>query len=103
MDGCEEVVFLVVEHIVAHGHTRCDEFGDPPLHHFVHLGEPLLSFNGCPFLLGILQLVADGHTFTGPDEFGEIGIEGVVGESRHSHVARTTAVVALGQGDAENA
>ena len=36
--GGEEVVFFVVEHIVAHGDAWRDQFGDASLHHFVHLG-----------------------------------------------------------------
>jgi len=35
--GSEEVIFLVVEHVVAHGDAWCDEFCDASLHHFVHL------------------------------------------------------------------
>ena len=54
LHGREEVVLLVVEHVVAHGHTRRDQFGDAPLHHLVHFGEPLLALDGGPLLLGVL-------------------------------------------------
>ena len=57
MHGCEEVVLLVVEHIVAHGHTGSYEFGDASLHEF--LGE-----------LRVFKLVAYSHTLTCPNEFG---------------------------------
>ena len=102
MDGCKEVVLLVIEHIVAHGHTRCDQFGDAALHHFIHLGQSFLSLDGLAFLLGILQLVADGHSLARPDELGQIGIEGVMGESGHLGAYRS-AIVSLGQRDAEYA
>ena len=49
--GSEEVVFLVVEYVIAHGNTRRNQFGDATLHHFVHLGEPFLAFDGGAFFL----------------------------------------------------
>ena len=57
MYGREEVVFLVVQHIVAHGHTRCHQLGNTPFHQF--LGQ-----------FRVFQLVADSHSPTRPDEFG---------------------------------
>ena len=32
---------------------------------------------------GVWQLVADGHPLSRPDQFGKVGVQGVVGESRH--------------------
>ena len=101
--GRQEVVFLVAEHVVAHGHARRDELGDASLHHLVHLGEAFLAFDGLAFLLGVFQLVADGHAPPGPDELGQVGVEGMVGEPRHRRLAAVAAVVALGEGDAQDA
>ena len=33
--------------------------------------------------LGIRQLVADGHPLSRPDQFGKVGVQGMVGEPRH--------------------
>ena len=35
VDGGKEIVLLVVEHIVAHGHSRRDEFRYAALHHLI--------------------------------------------------------------------
>ena len=52
MHRTEEVVLLVVQHIVAHSHTGSHQFGDAALHQF--LSE-----------FWILQLVADSHALAG--------------------------------------
>ena len=70
MYGRQEVVFLVVEHVVAHGNTRCDKFRDASLHQLL-----------CQFR--VFKLVADGHTPSRPDEFGQIGVECMVRKSCH--------------------
>ena len=89
MDGTQEIVLLVVEHGVLHGHTRRHQFCDAAL-------DELLC------QLGVFQLVTDGHTFAGTDELGQIGVQGVMGETSHL-VALVVAVVALGKGNAEDA
>ena len=61
MHGCEEVVLLVVQHIVLHRHARSHQFGDASLHKF--LGQ-----------FRVFQLVADGDTFAGTNQFGKIGV-----------------------------
>ena len=86
--GGQEVVLLIVQHVVLHGHTRRHQFGDASLDEF--LGQ-----------LGVLQLVANGYALASPDELGQVGVEGMVGESRHL-VALIVAVVAMSEGDAEN-
>ena len=32
VDGCQEVVLAAVEHVLRHGHTRCNELRDAALH-----------------------------------------------------------------------
>ena len=48
------------------------------------LGGGLLFLMGLvPGELGVRQLVADGHPLSRPDQFGKVGVQGVVGEPRH--------------------
>ena len=103
MDSSKKVVFTIVEHVVAHRHTWGDELGDATLHHLVHLGESLLSLELFALLLGVFELVADGYALAGSDEFGQIGIEGMMGEACHLHAARLAAVVTAREGDAQYA
>ena len=89
VDSREEVVLLIVKHIVAHCHTGCDQFRDAPFHQFLRE-------------LRIFQLVADGHASARPDEFGQIGIERMIGESGHSVLALVARpVVAVSQRDTQ--
>ena len=87
--GTEEVVLLVVQHVVREGHAGGHQLGDAALH------KLLRQFR-------VLQLVANGHTLSGADEFRQVCIESMVGESRHL-VALVIAVVALGEGYAQYA
>ena len=102
MHRCQEVVFLVVEHVVVHGHARRHEFGYAPLHHLVHLGQPPLAFHLLPLLLRVFQLVAYGHAPARPDEFGQVGVECVVGKAGHFRFAAESAVVAFGERNAQD-
>ncbi len=68
MHSPEEVVLAVVEDIVSQGHAGGDKLGD------VALDQAVLH------QLGVFELLADGHTFAGPDEFWQVGVEGVVGK-----------------------
>ena len=90
VDGGEEVVFFIVEHVIAHGYARGDEFGNAPLDE--SFGE-----------FGVFQLVADGHTSSCPNQFRQISVQGVVGKSCHFGDIAATTVIPLGKGDAENA
>ena len=102
VDGSQEIVLLVVEHVVAHCHTWSNEFGNATLHHLVHLAQSLLALDFLAFLLRVFQLVAYGNSLSSPDEFRQVSIECMMRESRHLDAARSTAVVSSGQGDAEN-
>ena len=88
VDGCKEIVLLAVEHRAADHHTGRHQFGDAALDEF--LGQ-----------LGVLQLVADGDTLAGTDEFGQIGVQGMVGKTRHLGSSGST-VAAPREGDAQN-
>ena len=99
----QEVVLLVVEHIVAHGHARRHQFGDAPLHHLVHLRKALLALDLLPLLLRVFKLVADGHTLPRSDELGQVGVEGMVGKSRHLGHGCRPSVVAARERDAQHA
>ena len=70
MYGGEEIVFLIVEHIVINRDTGCDKLCDAAFDQFL-----------CQF--GVFELVADCDPLAGTYEFGEIGVEGVVREACH--------------------
>ena len=89
MQGAEEIVLLVVEHRVAHRHTGGYELCDAAFYEL--LGQ-----------LRVLQLVTDGHASPGTDELWQVGVKGVMRKSRHGIAHRGT-VVALGEGDTEDA
>ena len=87
MNSCQEVVFAVVQHRIAHCYARRNQFGDAPLDEFLRQ-------------LGIFQLVADGHSAPGPHQLGQIGVEGMIGESCHGNrLIGFAAIIALGEGD----
>ena len=89
VDGSEKVVFLAVEDVVGERYAGSDEFRDAALHQF--LGE-----------FGVFELVADGHAVSGADELGQIGVQGVMGKSRHLRGGSRTLVVAPREGDAQD-
>ena len=86
MHSCQEIVFLIVQHIIAQGDTRCHQFGNA-------------SFYKLFRKFGILKLIADSHTFTSSDEFGQIGIEGMMGKARHLVALHTSTIVTMGEGN----
>ena len=86
--GSQEVVLLIVQHVVGEGHARRHQLGDAPLDEL--LGQ-----------LRVLQLVADGHALAGADELGQIGVEGVMWKSGHLVALHPCPVVAVGQRDAQ--
>ena len=85
----QEVVLLVVQHIVAEGHAWSHQLSDASLDQFLRQ-------------LRVFQLVADGYALASPDELRQIGVEGMMREACHL-VALVVAVVAPGQGDAQDA
>ena len=91
VDGRQEVVLLVGQHIVAHGHAGRDQLGDTTLDE--RLGE-----------LRVFQLIADGHTPASTYELGQIRVERMMRESGHlrlGYAARP--IVAARQRDTQNA
>ena len=89
MYGSQKVVLLVVEHIVAHGHTRGHQFGNAALHQ--GFGE-----------FGVFQLVANGHPASGTNQFGQVSVERMVWKSGHFGRTRRTAIVTAGKGNTQN-
>ena len=69
------VVLLLVQHPLAEGDARGEDFRDPALDELV-LHERR-----------VLQLVADGHLVAAAHEFLEVALDGVVGEAGHGRVA----------------
>ena len=101
VDSGQEVVLFVVEHVVAHGHSWGHQLGDAPLHHAVFLGQPFLSLQLQAFLLGVFQLVADGHALARPDKFGQIGVKGMVGKAGHLNGLRLSGIASAGKRNAK--
>ena len=53
-------------------------------------------------LLGVFELVADGHALAGAHQLGQVVVEGVVRKAGQGHFA-AAAGAALGERDVENA
>ena len=88
----QEVVFLMVQHRVTHCHTWCHQFGDATLHKFLRQ-------------LRVFQLVANRHTLSCTNQFGQIGVERMMWKTRHGNGCISTCAegtAALGEGDAKN-
>ena len=83
MDGGEVVVAGGVEDFVFGDGAGGDDAGDFAADDAFGLG-------------GVFHLVADGGLLAGADEFGEVGVNGVVGDAAHGGSA------ALGEGHAED-
>ena len=90
MYSSQEVVLLVVEHVVVHGHTGRHQFGDAAL-------DELLC------KLGVFQLVTDGNTLTGTNELRQVGVQRMMREAGHLVTLHTCAIVTSGQCDAKDA
>ena len=88
MDGGEEVVFASRKHIVVERHAGSDQLGYAALDEF--FGQ-----------LGVFELLAYGHTFTGPYELGQVAVEGMVRKSGKFYVL-CRAVGTPGEGNAED-
>ncbi len=87
MHGSHEIVLAVVEYVVVYRHAGGDKLSDAALHEL--LGE-----------LRILELLADSHALSGAHEFGEVGVERMVGESGKLNVG-CVAVGTLGESDSK--
>ena len=75
------------EHVVVEHDARCHQLGDPALDQ--RLGE-----------FGVFQLFADGDPAAVPDQFGQIGVDGMVGKSGHFDAAFQLGP--FGEHDAQN-
>ena len=90
MNCCQEVILLVVQHVIGHRHAWRHKFCDASLHQF--LGE-----------FRVFQLVANSHSPTRPDKFRQIGVESMMRESCHFGIRLALCpVVASCQRDAQN-
>ena len=87
MHSREEVVLLVVQHRILHGHTRRHQFRNTSL-------DKLLR------QLGIFQLVADGHTLASTNQLWQVGVEGVMGKTSHL-VALVIAIIPMSERNAQ--
>ena len=81
-------VFLVGQKVVAQNDARRNQLDDAPLDESFHQ-------------LGVFQLFADRHALPGPHQLGQVGVDGVVGESRQLDEGRRP-VGAAGERDAQN-
>ena len=88
IDGGQEVIGGTVEESFVCGDAGSNEFRDTPL------DDALCHF-------GIFELIADGDTIAGFDEFMKVGIQGAVGESGQFR-GGCGAIVAFGEGYAQH-
>jgi len=88
MNRCQKVVLFVLENIVIDGNSGGDQFSDAPFDDF--LGQ-----------FGVFELFTNGYPLTSPDQFGEIGVEGMVGKTGQFHEAGGPVGPAC-KGDAQN-
>ena len=86
MHSGKKVVFLIIQHIVAHGHTRRHKFGDAAFDEF--FGQ-----------FRVFQLVANGYAFARTYKFWQICIKRMMWKSGHLR----TSVATSCQRDAEYA
>ena len=89
IDRRQKGVLLVGQNIVAQHHARRHQLNNAAL-------------DQSSDLLGILQLFADGDTFARPHQFGQVGVDGVVGKSGQLDIGGR-AVGAPCERDAQNA
>ena len=87
MYGCQEVVELAVQYVVAQRYAGRHQLGDAALDKGL----------GC---LGIFELLANSYALAGAHQLGKIGIQGVMRKSRQFDVCRR-AVGTTCQGDAQ--
>ena len=85
----QEVVLLVVQYIIRECHAGCHQFRDAALHQFLRQ-------------LRVFQLVADGHTLTGTNQFWQIGIQCMMREAGHLVALHPCPIITVGQRDAQD-
>ena len=83
----KKVVLFVVEHRIAHCHTRCHQFRDTSLDEFLRQ-------------LRVFQLVTDGHSSASTNQLRQVGVEGMMWKARHL-VALVIPIIAMRQRDAQ--
>ena len=102
MHCCKEVVLLVVQHIIAHGDTRRNQFGNASLHHLIHLAQPFLTLYLLTLLLRVFQLVAHSHTLTCPNQLRQICVESMMRKACHLSTTCRPTIVTSCQRDAKH-
>ena len=89
MDSCQEVILLVIQHIIAHGHTWGHKFRNTSLY-------KLLSE------FWILQLIADSHSLSCTNQFWQIGIKCMMRKASHLITLGSSTIITMGQGDTQD-
>ena len=100
VNGSQEVVFLVVQHVVAHSNTRRNKFRYASSHHFVFGRQAPFALQSFALLLRVFELVAYCYAFSSTNKLWQEGIECVMRKSSHL-VARCCTVVSACQRYAE--
>ena len=88
MNGSQEVVGFGLKEFVAQRYPGGDQFCDPP-------------FDNCFGLLRIFELITDSHPLPCLDQFGEVGVQGVVRKACQG--CFIPSIIALGEHDVEDA
>ena len=99
----QEVVFLVVQHVIPHRHTWCHQLGNTTLHHLVSGRKSLLTFQFFSLFLRVFQLVANSHALASPNQFRQICIKSVVRKTSHSRFTTIASIVSFRERDAQDA
>ena len=89
MDSCQEVILLVIQHIIAHGHTWGHKFRNTSLY-------KLLSE------FWILQLIADSHSLSCTNQFWQIGINCMMRKASHLVALGPSTIITMRQGDTQD-
>ena len=88
MDTCQKIVFFLLQHLVVGGDTGSDQFGDT-------------AFDDGFGKFRVFQLFAYSHAQASAHQFGQVGVNGMMGKASHIYGGRCP-VGLLGQHNAEN-
>ena len=100
VNGSQEVVFLIVQHVVAHSNAGRNKFRYASFHHFVFGRQAPFALQSFALLLRVFELVAYCYAFSSTNKLWQEGVECVMRKSSHL-IARCCTVVSARQRYAE--
>ena len=90
MHAGQEVVLLVIQHVIRHSHTWRHQLRDASLHQFLRQ-------------FWVLQLIADSHTLACSDQLWQIGIQRMMRKARHLVAQAASTIISMCQRDTQDA